>query len=229
MTLLEAIHDRHSVRSYIREPLAAELCDKLNDFIEKKNRESGLKMQLVVGEPKAFCGFNSYGAFHGVENYIVIVGSKNVCHTESVGYFGEQVVLYAQTLGLNTCWVGLTYSKVKGKFVVEKGEKIYCVIAIGYGENGGHSHKIKRADQVSNVSGSTPAWFLDGVNAALLAPTAVNQQKFYFEYLGENATGKSVVRAKRGFSIVGYTKIDLGIASLHFEIGAGKDNFVWEE
>lgn len=229
MTLLEAIHNRHSVRSYIQEPLAGELCEKLNEFIEKKNEESGLHMQLVVGEPKAFQGFNSYGAFKGVENYIVLVGKKSADIGQTVGYYGEQVVLYAQTLGLNTCWVGLTYSKVSDKFVVEKGEKVYCVISIGYGESQGHSHKIKRVDQVSNVSDTTPAWFLDGVNAALLAPTAVNQQKFYFEYLGENASGKPVVRSKRSFSIVGYTKIDMGIARLHFEIGAGKDNFVWEK
>ena len=124
MTLLEAIYNRHSVRSYIQEPLAGELCEKLNEFIEQKNGESGLHMQLVVGEPKAFKGFNSYGAFKGVENYIVLVGKKSADIGQTVGYYGEKVVLYAQTLGLNTCWVGLTYSKVSDKFVVEKDEKV---------------------------------------------------------------------------------------------------------
>ena len=37
--------------------------------------------------------------------------------------------------------------------------------------------------QVSNACDLTPAWFQKGVEAALLAPTAINQQKFSFEYI----------------------------------------------
>ena len=64
------------------------------------------------------------------------------------------------------------------------------------------------------------------VEAALLAPTAVNQQKFSFEYAGMK-NGHHLVHAQKGFSIIGYTKMDLGIAKYHFEIGAGKENFEW--
>jgi hypothetical protein len=80
---------------------------------------------------------------------------------------------------------------------------------------------------VSNISNITPKWFQDGVAAALLAPTAVNQQKFHFEYLGTNDNNIHRVKAEKSFSLIGYTKIDLGIAKLHFEIGAGKENFEW--
>jgi len=27
--------------------------------------------------------------------------------------------------------------------------------------------------------------------------------------------------------MIGYTQIDLGIAKYHFEIGAGKENYIW--
>ena len=101
-----------------------------------------------------------------------------------VGYYGEHLVLFAQTLGLNTCWVGLSYSKVPGTYVLDEGEKIACYIALGYGETQGVGHKIKTVEQVSNASDVTPSWFRKGVEAALLAPTAVNQQKFSFEYVG---------------------------------------------
>ena len=97
---------------------------------------------------------------------------------ERVGYYGEHLVLLAQTLGLNTCWVGLSYTKVPGTYVLDEGEKIACYIAIGYGETQGVGHKIKAVGQVSNASDATPSWFRKGVEAALLAPTAVNQQKF---------------------------------------------------
>ena len=79
---------------------------------------------------------------------------------------------------------------------------------------------------MSNATDNTPSWFRKGVQAALLAPTTVNQQKFSFEYLGvENNMHK--VRANKEFSMMGYTQIDLGIAKCHFEIGAGQENFVW--
>ena len=155
-----------------------------------------------------------------------MAGKKADDLDELIGYYGEQLVLLAQTLGLNTCWVGLSYSKIPGTYVLEADEKICCYIALGYGETQGVGHKIKTVEQVSNATDNTPSWFRKGVQAALLAPTAVNQQNFSFEYLGvENNTHK--VRANKGFSMMGYTQIDLGIAKCHFEIGVGQENFVW--
>ncbi|MBQ2496931.1 MAG: nitroreductase, partial [Prevotella sp.] len=143
-----------------------------------------------------------------------------------IGYYGEQLVLLAQTLGLNTCWVGLSYSKIPGTYVLNEGETIQAYIALGYGETQGVSHKIKTVEQVSNISDNTPEWFRKGVEAALLAPTAVNQQKFSFEYVG-HVNGHHQVHAKKVFSLIGFTQMDLGIAKYHFEIGAGKENFEW--
>ena len=92
-------------------------------------------------------------------------------------------------------------------------------------------------------TGTTPEWFKKGVEAALLAPTAVNQQKFFFRYIppkvslsaehrfennSPHGDGVHRVKAERKFSLIGYTKMDLGIAKCHFEIGAGKENFKWE-
>lgn len=229
MTLYEAIFERHSVRNYLEQPLAEELVGALRGKIEDVNRESGLHVQLVVDEPLAFKGIRSYGQFHGVSDYIVMAGRKSADLDTLVGYYGELLVLYAQTLGLNTCWVGMTYGKTAGAFCLEANEKVACVIAVGYGATQGVRHKIKTVEQVSNASSDTPAWFRQGVEAALLAPTAVNQQKFSFEYLGQGADGKGIVRLRKGFSVFGYTRMDSGIARLHFELGAGVENFVWAE
>ena len=227
MTIQEAIEARHSVRAYRNEPLAEEIVKLLEGKIDELNREGQLHIQLILNEPKAFQGtLAKYGKFRGVNNYIVMAGKKSDDLDERVGFFGEQLVLYAQTLGLNTCWVGLSYSKVPGTYELEDGEKIACYIAIGYGETQGVSHKIKTVEQVSNVADITHGWFREGVEAALLAPTAVNQQKFSFEYIGMS-NNRHQVRAKKGFSMIGYTQIDLGIAKCHFEIGAGKENFDW--
>lgn len=225
--LLEAIRKRHSVRKYKPEALNPEVRELLQKKIDELNRLGDLHMQLVVDEPRSFKGIFAYGMFSGVRNYVVVAGKKDDTFDERVGYYGEQLVLYAQTLGLNSCWAGLTYRKIGGTYELLPGEKIACYIALGYGETQGSSHKINTPRDVSNVSDETPDWFLRGVEAALLAPTAVNQQKFHFQYVAAPDSEKPGVIARKGFSLVGYAGIDLGIAKYHFEIGAGKDNFVW--
>jgi nitroreductase len=227
MTLQEAITARHSVRKYIDKEIPADIVTVLQDKIAEYNKDGNLNIQLVLNETRAFTGMLSYGSFSGVKNYFVMVGKKGDDLDERVGYYGEQLVLLAQTLGLNTCWVGLSYRKVPEAYNVGKDEKLVCMIALGYGETQGVGHKIKTVEQVSNASDITPSWFKRGMEAALLAPTAVNQQKFSFEYVGTNGSGKHHVSASRKFSMIGYTEIDLGIAKCHFEIGAGKDNFEW--
>ena len=227
MTIQEAIEARHSVRAYKDQPLSEEIVKVLEDEIVKLNNEGQLHIQLICNEPKAFQGtMAKYGKFRNANNYLVMAGKKSEDLDERVGYYGEHLVLFAQTLGLNTCWVGLSYSKVPRTYVLDKDEKIACYIAIGYGETQGVGHKIKTVEQVSNASDITPSWFKKGVEAALLAPTAVNQQKFSFEYVG-TSNNHHQVRAKKGFSMIGYTKMDLGIAKYHFEIGAGEVNFEW--
>lgn len=224
MTIQEAIEARHSVRAYKDQPLEAEVVKVLQEAVVKVNHEGRLHVQLILNEPKAFLGpFAKYGKFRGVGNYLVMAGKKADDLDYRVGYYGEHLVLLAQMLGLNTCWAGLSYSKIPHTYVLGDDEKIACYIALGYGETQGVTHKIKTIEQVSNVSDNTPLWFRKGVEAALLAPTAVNQQKFSFEYVGDNK-----VVAHKGFSLIGYTQMDLGIAKYHFEIGAGKENFSWK-
>lgn len=218
MNLMEAINARHSVRQYKNKPLDAELILALQKEIESCNAESDLHIQLVTNEPKAFSGFMAhYGKFNGVTNYIAMIGKKGADLEEKCGYYGERLVLRAQQLGLNTCWVAMTYTKVKSAFSVEKGEKLCIVISLGFGETQGTAHKSKSFEEVVTAQGKIPDWFRNGVEAALLAPTAMNQQKFKFILDGNK------VSAKAGFGF--YTKIDLGIAKYHFEIGSNKEDW----
>lgn len=220
MNLEEAIKARHSVRQYQNKPLEAEVISEIQAEIDACNQEGRMHIQLVTNEPKAFEGFMAhYGKFRGVTNYIAMIGKKGAALDEKCGYYGERLVLKAQQLGLNTCWVALTYSKIKTAFSVDDGEKLCVVIALGYGENQGSERKSKSISQVTKTNGEMPDWFKKGVEAALLAPTAMNQQKFTFTLNG----GQVSARAGAGF----YTRVDLGIVKYHFEIGAGKDHFMW--
>lgn len=218
MNIEQAIKERHSVRSYTDKPLGENEKNALQAAIDEYNRESGLHIQLVTDEPKAFDSFLArYGKFAGVKNYIAMIGAKDARLDEKCGYYGEKLVLLAQQLGLNTCWVGLTYKKVKQAFKIVAGEKLCIVIAIGYGQTQGIPHKSKPLGDIAHCSGNMPDWFRNGAEAALLAPTAMNQQKFMFSLDGDRVN----VKAGTGF----YTKVDLGIVKYHFELGAGKEHF----
>lgn len=218
MDLKQAIEQRHSVRSYTDQKIEGEVLRELRETVDGCNQKGGLSIQLCLNEPEAFSGrMARYGSFRNVKNYIALVGKKSPELDEKCGYYGQQVVLKAQQLGLNTCWVAMTYSKGKSTATVKPGEKLLMVISLGYGESAGVSHPVKPIEQLCTVNGAMPDWFREGMQAAQLAPTAMNQQKFHFTLANDAVTAT----AGSGF----YTKVDLGIAKCHFEIGAGKS--IW--
>lgn len=229
MTIQEAITARHSVRQYTDKPIEPEKIEQIAALIENCNSEGGVHIQLVTNEPSAFSGgIAKYGNFSGIKNYITMVCKKN--DDTKLGYYGEQIVLLAQTLGLNTCWVGLNFSKQPDKYKVGKDEKLICLVSLGYGTNQGVPHPQKKGyeaycDDLRSNKQALPDWFVNGMKSALLAPTAVNQQKFKFLlHDGNKVEATTTFSLFNGF---GYSKLDLGIAKYHFEIGAGKENFQW--
>ncbi|MFR1105912.1 MAG: nitroreductase family protein, partial [Acutalibacteraceae bacterium] len=191
MTLLEAMQTRHSVRSYKNIPLKPEDILTLQKEIDACNEEDGLHIQLVTNEPKAFDSFMAhYGKFSGVQNYIALIGKKSAGLEERLGYYGERLVLLAQTLGLNTCWVAMTFGKgaAKSRCTLAPGEKLVCVLSLGYGATQGAAHKSKPMETLCPAAGAMPEWFRRGMEAAMLAPTAMNQQKFTISLSGNTVT-----------------------------------------
>lgn len=220
MDLLQAIQKRHSVRTYTDKKITGAIKDELLLCINECNQEGNLNIQLVSDEPKAFDSMMAhYGKFKNVKNYIALIGKNDPDLDEKCGYYGEKIVLKAQQLGLNTCWVAMTYKKIKNVFNIKPNEKLVLIIAIGYGTTQGVAHRIKSINHVVDTIENQPEWFINGVKAALLAPTAINQQKFIF------SRHDNQVAIKKGIGF--YTKVDLGIVKYHFEIGAGKENFNW--
>lgn len=220
MDIMQAIEERHSVRKYQEKKLPDDVVERLRQEIDQCNREGGLHIQLVLEEPEAFgSALVHYGRFKGVRNYIALIGKDDENLDELLGYYGEKLAILAQMLGLNSCWVALTFKKVKGVYDVAPGERLAAVITVGYGENQGRPHKNKNIHTVSNISDDSPEWFKNGVKAAMLAPTAVNQQRFHLDLVG------SGVHASAGVGI--YAKLDLGIVKYHFEVGSGKDRTIW--
>ena len=213
MEIIELMKERHSVRQYTDKKIEKEKREVLNTLIAQINQKAGLHIQIIYDEPKCFNSMMAhYGKFDGVNNYIALVRKKSK-PDEALGYYGEQIVLKAQELGLNTCWVAMTHGKSRAQ--IDKGEKLVCLISLGYGKTAGAAHKSKKLSEVCNYKKDMPEWFLSGMEAALLAPTAMNRQKFYFELLPDNS-----IKITCGKGL--YTKLDLGIAKYHFEVVSGK-------
>lgn len=211
--IIELMRERHSVRQYTDRPIPQDVCEKLLTEMTRLNRESGLHMQLFFDEPECFdSAMAHYGKFTGVRNYLAIVGKKSADLEEKSGYYGEKIVLLAQSLGLNSCWVGLTHGKSHAE--TGRGEKQVIVISLGYGANQGVARKTKTIEQLCQVAGEMPDWFRAGMEGALLAPTAVNQQKFLITWDGQDLAARV---NGRGF----FSKTDLGIVKCHFELASG--------
>lgn len=209
MQMLDLMKERHSVRQYSDKKIEGDVKSKLNKYVASINEESGLSMQIFYNEPNCFNSMLAhYGKFSNVKNYIAFVGKKE--EQEKSGYYGEKLVLKCQELGLNTCWVALTHGKVNVQ--TKPQQKLLILIALGYGTNTGVAHKSKPIKELCKED-AYPEWFMKGMEAVSLAPTAMNQQKFLFEM----KNGQVYAKALRGF----YSKIDLGIVKYHFETITG--------
>ncbi len=213
MDEMQAIRERHSVRTYQDKKLTAEDEAKLRKVIEDVNRESGLEFELAPDAGKTFTKLLNRALGLGSAPAVIACMGKDCDELdEKIGYWGEKIVLSAQMMELNTCWAG-TFSREKIPVTVKEGNRLAIVIAVGYGANSGRVRKSKEAGQVSNCVETSPEWFKRGVEAALLAPTAVNQQKFEI-LLSDDGT---VSFTDKGGIL---SKIDLGIIRYNFEVGA---------
>lgn len=211
MQMLDLMKERHSVRQYSDKKIDGDVKTKLDTYVASINEESGLSMQIFYNELNCFNSMLAhYGKFSNVKNYIAIVGKKE--EQEKSGYYGEKLVLKCQELGLNTCWVALTHGKVNVQ--TKPQQKLLILIALGYGTNTGVAHKSKPIKELCKED-AYPEWFMKGMEAVSLAPTAMNQQKFLFEM----KNGQVYAKALRGF----YSKIDLGIVKYHFEAVIGHE------
>jgi hypothetical protein len=218
MNLSEAIAARHSVRSFKDKEIDKSTAEELQKSIDECNRLSGFSIQLCLNEAEAFDSkMAHYGSFRNCKNYLALIGPKK--EDEKCGYYGEKLVIKAQQLGLNSCWVALSYSRSKVKCKIPDGQKLYVVIALGYGETQGVPHKSKSMNELCRTDGEMPPWFRNGMITAMLAPTAVNQQKFLLTLDNDTVHAKAL----KSF----YSKIDIGIVKYHFEIGAGDVCFKW--
>ena len=213
---------RHTVRKYLDKPFDMDLIGLLNDRIERNNCVYNLTFKLITNNSDGLSSLARLMSNNSVQNYIILAGKDNSDLDKKIGYCGADLILYAQSLGLNTWWCGGMFNgKNALKHLDNKAVRVNGVIAIGYGKTQGVPHKSKTADQVSHFKGDAPGWFKSGIKALLLAPSALNRQP----YIVNGEGNKVSLKVKNGT----FSQVDLGIGKYFFELGAGKSNFEWED
>jgi len=233
MTLLEAIGIRRSRRKYLPAPIEAPIAGNLQALAAEYSQQAGARIELVFDDAAAFDSLRkTYGMLIGVRNYAgLIARTDDRAAVERLGYYGQLLMLHAVAMGLGTCWVGGSFDRGSCPFALADGEEVVCTIALGHtpAKNSlresliyGVTHrKTKTAGQMMSADAPAPGWFLAGMRAAQKAPSAVNRQPVLFTYKNDVATAGIPDMDNTG------ALLDMGIAKLHFELGAGGGRWGW--
>jgi len=230
-----AIARRRSARTYDGRPVERELLDALRDFSAQLPGRSTARVVLLDQAPQElFTGLvGSYGRVIGAQSALVVVGRPGAqAVQESMGYVGEAVVLRATIMDLGTCWIAGSFDReVASRSVdLDEGERVFAISPLGYAQERPRTGEVllkamvraKRRKPIAEIAPGFdeehwPAWAAEGVRLARIAPSAVNRQPWKFE-LEEGAVTVSEVRRGAEGSIS--RLLDVGIAMLHFEVGA---------
>ncbi len=223
MSLKEIIEKRESRRSFTGEPLSPKVKEPLEQAIWNCNQMGEFRIELVEGGAAFSRWTSSYGMFSGVTAYLAMIGPKNnPVEEEKIGYFGQSLVLLAEELGLGTCWVSGSYDPKQVPCRLNEDEEVKIVIVIGpvpeqrtikerIIRSIAHRGKVKEPLDFFESPAAPPSWVVDGLKLVALGPSAVNKQPVYF------TCEKGVVR---GYVPEGVSPVELGIAKLHFQVGA---------
>lgn len=216
----KAMEERHTVRKFKDEPLSKAVIDALQKQIDAANNAYGTGILLITNRENAINPLVRLLMTRNVKNYFILGGKAGPDLDVRIGEASTDLMLACQKLGLNTWFVGGTWNH---KPVMEEApdEKVLGILAVGYGENQGKPHKSKTFDQVCHYEGEMPQWFVNGVRASMLAPTALNKQAYMFSGKGDEV---SLFVDDGTFS-----GVDRGILMRFFELGAGRENFHWKE
>jgi len=230
-----AIAVRRSRRRFDPRPMETALAERLNSMCREFRPFPGARAVLVNGCPeKIFRGaVGGYGSIKGAPAFIAFIGDTGDPHiNEKVGYTGEGVILEATALGLATCWVGAFFRPELAASLTgaSKKEKVLAVTPVGRAAEGytleerimagfGRNHRRRPlAEMASGLKeNNRPHWMKAALEAARLAPSAVNRQPWQFELDGGGIT-VSVDSLKDSYSIS--RRLDCGIAMLHLEVAA---------
>ena len=229
-----AIQLRHSRRQFLSTQLTAE--SHLRAYAAELSASMpGVRVEFITENPeKVFKGIvGSYGKVKGAPAYAAFIGDLTDANVqEKLGYVGEAFILEATALGLGTCWIGGFFNPeiAASQTATTPNEQVLAVTPVGHINReyslaekimSGFSTLHKRKDLASLCSGMDPSqypeWVKTALEAARLAPSAVNRQPWRF------VVDEYSIKVTEDQKTLPYNiskRLDCGIAMLHLETGA---------
>jgi nitroreductase len=230
-----AIPYRRSRRNYNSTDLEPDLLSHMQNLCRDFRPFPQARAELTTQSPDAIFGAmtGGYGIIRGATAFIAFIGDMDDPHIqEKVGYIGEGLILEATAMDLATCWVAGTFNRKATYSIVSIGkkEKVLAVTPIGHSPK--KYSRIERtmmgfiaphrrkplAELTTGIDAEAmPHWMKMALDAARLAPSAINRQPWRF-HVEPNSITVSVNRPKRQLGIS--KRLDCGIAMLHIEVAA---------
>ena len=204
--------------------------------------------QNGMAQAKVFAEANASGHLTNAANYLAIVGPANDEEAkERAGFYAERMVLTATLRGLGTLWVAGSWDKAEAAkhCRVTSGQELYLGVVIGHPKNhldyqaksyeelceAQRTHRATKTYEQFTATMSdegreaAPDWFKSGVEAAMKAPSAMNRQPITFSYNPADDTAAAHIDQSAEDEHHAFN--DMGIAKLHFQIGAGQGQWAW--
>lgn len=241
-SVIDIIKTRISTRTYNGRALENEDFEKLNAYINEVNKEIKIKARFKIisnlGTSKEESKkLGTYGFIQGANSYIIGIMDKDFNDALKFGYVFENIILYATDLGIQTCWLGGTFSKSDFEKIsgLNENEFIPIITPVGYKSEKKRvfettMRKTIGADKrkpwnelffnkdIDPLDENDVPKFRLALEMVRLGPSASNKQPW--RIIRDENTFHFYISRTKGYGIAGYDlqKNDLGIAMCHFDL-----------
>lgn len=228
MTIIEAMQQRRSVRSFNGEPLSDSLRTELLEAASQVSNpfDGHFSVRLKAFDLRNGYKPTTYGMIKGANDFFMLGIAGDESSALAAGFGFEQIVLKAWQLGLGTCWIAATF---KGTDFDDgeawpDGETLRIVCPVGVAAKKSVMEKIARLavgshnrkpfDRLFFVEGlheplAPTSRFGEALNMLRLAPSSTNSQPWRAVVDGNKVHFYYV--AKGPLSV-----LDCGIGLCHF-------------
>lgn len=247
----EIIRQRFSCRKYLEQPIDETKQQRLRSFISGNQQgpwQTPVRFELVAATEQDRVSLKKLGTYGFIKNptgFIVGAVRPGEKYLEDYGYVMERIILYATDSGLETCWLGGTFTKSSfaRKISLTTGEVMPAVTSVGYmarqgeirnltpGERPTAAHRFPWSDLFFQGKFGNPLTRDEAESYALplemvrLAPSASNKQPWrivktdhawHFYLQRTKGYGNSLVF--KVLKVDDLQRVDMGIAMSHFEL-----------
>ena len=187
MTLYEAVFQRYSVRQYNMSPISPDILGKIVRFYESITPLfPGIETEIGITESMSGKKVLSGLFLQKAPYYLTFYSQKRDRAEMNAGYICEQISLFMLTLGIGSCFLGSAKLLSAPK---SRGDK-EAVITMAFGTPRGkltrRSEEARRLPlKVLCLFKNPPTqWMTQVLEAARLAPSALNRQPWRFVVVG---------------------------------------------